>query len=102
MSILSSIQAAEAKAQAYKEEANEKVKELIKNAQSEGEAEVEKLNQETKQKQKQLIIDMETEIERMEVEIKNQYKAADQELIDAVSNRFENAADYILKKVLKL
>lgn len=100
MSILESIQQAEAKAEALKLEANAKVEALLLSTKSEVEIKVKTLFEELELKKETLDKQASDEIMAKEQELNNYYLQEDQKCYKMAQTNIEKAANYIVKKVL--
>lgn len=102
MSMLDSIQAAEQKAENYRNEASKFVKELLEKNRVEAEEKVKLLFQEAEAREKQIYENSLTAIAHKKDEINLYYEKQDLEAKEKANSRVDVAINYILKKVTSI
>ena len=100
MSILESIQEAEAKAESLKLDAKQAVEKLLKESKIKVEAQVQALYEELETKKLNLNQETDNQIVSKEKELINNYLQEDEKINQIAQVNLEKTANYIIKKVL--
>ncbi len=100
MSILELISAAEQKAEAMRQNANEQVKSLLETTRNESEEEAKALHIEAEKEIKDLEAKFDNEIQKKQLEVEKKAIAEDEVMIKAAKKQYPEAIDFILKKVV--